>query len=230
MRWGTTRSGDEGSGGVRPRRSRGGIVRPLILGAGLLGASACGDLTAGGVGDVEVLVSPDSIAVESLNPSPGPARQSLPDTSPVVGTLQVRIQVFVLRPPGRWIQVTDGIQEVLLDLGEPSGSTIARRSLPAGSYVAVRTVFHRVRADVRGGLEVDGEPVTGEVDVDLGLAEQLEVFRPLDLTVSEGEITELGVDLHATRWLRRLDRDLRRVAARDFEDELALRPRPRGFP
>lgn len=206
------------------------LGRLLLLATGLLGASACGDLTAGGVGDVEVLVSSDSIAVESAFLGSGPARQALPDASAVVGTLQVRIQVFVLRPPGRWIQVTDGIEEVVLDLGEPEASTLARSSLPAGSYVAVRTVFYRVRADVRGGLEVDGEPVTGEVDVDLGVADRLEVFRPVELTVSEGEITELGVDLHATRWLRRLDRDLRRVPAGDFENELALRPRPRDLP
>lgn len=202
----------------------------LAIVATLLGASACGDLTAGGVGEVEVLVSPDAVPVQAAMADAWPARQTPQDMADIEGSLQVRVQVFVLRPPGRWIQVTDGTQEVLLDLSEPTASTLARTSLSAGSYVAVRTVFYRVRADIESGLEVEGEPVTGEVDVDLGVAGRLEVFRPLELTVVEGEITELGLDLHAARWLRRLDRDLRRVAATDFEEELGLRHRPRDLP
>lgn len=159
----------EGRGG-RGERSRGMYHsgRGLVLAMTVFGASACGDLTAGGVGDVEVLVSPDSIQVQAANIGSWPARQAPGDAPSVQGTLQVSVQVFVLRPPGRWIQVTDGVQEVLLDLDDPTASPIARRSLEAGSYIAVRTVFHRVRADIEGGLEVDGQPVTGEIDVDLG--------------------------------------------------------------
>ncbi len=84
-------------------------------------------------------------------------------------------------------------------------------------------MFRRVVAEVQRGLEVDGEPITGSILVDLGPEDRLQVDTAIELDVVEETISELAVDLHTARWLRRLDRDLRQVDRAHFEEELRLR-------
>lgn len=183
---------------------------------------------------MEVLVSADSVPIgdalgtgsvpdlgEGRTQAPG--TQAPPDAPQIQGTLTVRLQVFLFRRPGRWIEITDGVQEVTLDLGDPEALIIARRDVPAGPYHAVRTLFRRVEANVESGLEIDGEPVIGRIPVDLGLQDRLQIERGVDLEVGDGKLVELVVDLHAHRWLRRLDTDRRLVDSEHFEDELKLR-------
>lgn len=206
-------------------------LRLTALGVTLLWGvlPGCGDLTSGGVGDMEVLVSADSVPIgDALGVGTVPnlgelGTQAPPDAPQIRGTLTVRLQVFLLRRPGRWIEITDGVQEVTLALEDPEPVTVARRDIPAGPYHAVRTLFRRVEANVEGGLEVDGEPVIGRIPVDLGLQDRLQIERGLDLQVGDGKLVELVVDLHARRWLRRLDTDRRLVDPEHFEDELKLR-------
>ena len=204
--------------------------------AGLLFARAfalggCENLTSGGVGELKVVVAADSVSVSDnlqLAPSAvasvGPLNPQAPSDR-IVGTLTVRIQVFVLRLPAQWIEVTDGVQEVILPIGDSEPATIAQMRLPAGPYRAVRTLFRRGEADVRSGLVVDGELVTGRIPVHLGPEDRLQIETGLELDVVEERASTLVVDLHAARWLRRLDRDLRQVSSEHFEDELRLRHR-----
>ena len=215
-------------------------MMPFRLGwlpaASLLGATTVtgfGNLTAGGVGDLEVVVSADSVSLNGVPSSAigfgdgGGWFAQVPTDSPrIEGTLTIRLQVFVVRQPSRVIEVMDGTQEVTLSLGDPQAVTIARRDLPAGPYHAVRTVFRRVEADVVRGLEFDGVPVTGRIPVELGPLDRLQIQRALGLDVVEEGGSEVVVNLHAARWLRRLDRDQRLVHSDDFEGELAVRHRP----
>ena len=194
----------------------------------------CGNLTSGGVGELEVVVAADSVslsaALQSMHGSgllaDTPSLQAPSDSPRIDGTLTVRIQVFVLRRLGQWSEVTDGVQEIVLPLGNTEPVTIAQTALSAGPYRTARTLFRRVEADIRGGLEIDGEAITGRVLVDLGPEDRLQVETGLLLNVTEGQRSELAVDLHADRWLRRLDRVLRRVSSDHFQDEFRLRHPP----
>jgi hypothetical protein len=192
----------------------------LFVGALVLGG--CGNLTSGGLGDVEVIVAADSVPSGDFLAASAP--QVPPE--PIQGTLTVRVQVYVRRGPTRWIEVTDGVQEIEMPLAGGEPMTLAEKGIPAGPYAAVRTVFRRVEADVESGLQVDGVAVTGPVLVDLGAEERLAVDRSVELDVTEGVVSSIAVDLHATRWLRLLDRDRKQVRPEDFEGELALRRRP----
>lgn len=217
-----------------------GAVR-MRFGATLIGAlllGGCGNLTSGGLGDVEVIVAVDSVPSGDFvsgqladlgvlpSHSSGFARAPQVPPEPVQGTLTVRVQVYVRRGSARWIEVTDGVQEVEMPLVGGDPVTLAEKAVPTGPYAAMRTVFRRVEADVQSGLVVDGVAVTGPILVDLGTEESLVVDRPVELEVSEGTRSSLAVDLHTTRWLRLLDRDRKRVRQEDFEGEVALRRRP----
>ncbi len=209
------------------RRSSFGSMGSMTLSIGII-LIGCGDLTSGGVGELEVIVAADSVPVAASAATSQMAyasfgMQAPPDSPDIQGALTLRIQVFVLRAPAQWIEVTDGVQEVVLEIGDPESETIARKSLPAGPYRAVRTLFRRVEANIRSGLEVDGEPIVGRIPVDLGLSDRLQVERILGLDVVDRDLSELVIDLHAERWLRRLDRDRRTVSQEHFQDELKLR-------
>jgi hypothetical protein len=210
------------------------------LGAVLVVVAGCGDLTSGGVGDLDVVVAADSVPIDATGvpsaprlpeapSSPGdlqdrPSRQTGP--SDLAGTLTLSIQVFVLHPPYRMVEVTDGPQMVVLDLESTEPMTLASATVPAGRYRGVRTVFRRVEANVVRGLVVDGQPVTGLVRVQLGSGGALVVDDPTEVEVPAGGEASLLVDLHTTRWLRLLNLELRQVAASDFQNQVRLRPRP----
>ena len=218
----------------------------VALAAAVAALAGCGDLTSGGVGDLDVIVAADSVPVSTAAGSSeaptlagetgaqsdegGPSRASVPSrqVSPpeIEGTLTLGIQVFVLHPPVRWVEVTDGPQEVVMELGSPTPLVLAHATVPAGRYRGVRTVFRRVEADVVGGLIVNGQPVTGIVRVRLGDGGILVVDDPAEVDVPIGGEASLLVDLHTTRWLRLLNLELRQVAASDFQGQLRLRPRP----
>jgi hypothetical protein len=134
--------------------------------------------------------------------------------------------VFVLHPPSRWVEVTDGPEMVIMDLESPEPVVLARATVSAGRYRGVRTVFRRVEANVIRGLVVDGQPVTGLVRVQLGDGGILVVEDPTEVEVPVGGETSLLVDLHTMRWLRLLNLELRQVAASDFQDQVRLRPKP----
>jgi len=203
----------------------------VALAATLAAAAGCGDLTSGGVGDLDVIVAADSVPLAAAGspqapsvPTGGASRQTGP--SDLAGSLTLSIQVFVLHPPYRWVEVTDGPQEVVMDLESSEPVVLARATLAAGRYRGVRTVFRRVEANVVRGLVVDGQPVTGLVRVRLGDGGVLVVDDPTEVEVPVGGETSLLVDLHTTRWLRLLNLELRQVAASDFQGQVRVRPRP----
>ena len=199
----------------------------VTLAAAVAALTGCGDLTSGGVGDLDVIVAADSVPVSIATGSSEapsvPSRQVIP--LEIEGTLTLGIQVFVLHPPLRWVEVTDGPQEIVMELGSSTPLVLAHATVPAGRYRGVRTVFRRVEADVVRGLIVDGQSVTGLVRVRLGDGGALVVDDPTEVEVPLGGEASLLVDLHTTRWLRLLNLELRQVAASDFQGQLRLRPR-----
>ena len=214
------------------------LLRPLQLLAGWLGGilmlasavAACGDLTSGGVGEVEILLAADSIplgaqlvSMATGSPATG-APAVVSEAEPLTGTLTVHLQVEFQRGPDDWIEVTDGVQEFTLSLGSSDPVVLARRELPAGRYVRSRTRYHLIRAEIESGLRLDGEPFTGTVTVALP-AEGRALVRPIEIHVVEGAVRSLVLELRAGRWLRRANPVERTVPQEEFEDAQELRPR-----
>jgi hypothetical protein len=197
--------------------------------AGLLAGvlTGCGDLTSGGVGEVDVLLSSGELEAE---PATGAGVAAALSTTSIEGTLSVRVQVHLGQGPDRWRELTDGVQQLELDLADPAPIELARREIREGRYDRVRMVFGRVEAEVARGLSVDGDSVTGRVPVDLGIEGRLQVEREVSIDVRSGEPVEIVIELKAADWLRRLDIQACRASScrvddRDFEEEFRVRTR-----
>jgi len=200
---------------------RSGRLMGCFLTSALL--ASCGDLTSGGFGEVEVLITADSVlAASGLAPDLAALLESGEDG--ITGTLTVQLQVDLRRGPDTWIGLTDGVQEVTLVLGSPDPVLLARREVPPGRYRASRTRFRLVRAQVEGGLTVGGAPYVGSVLVPLP-TEGGALVLPLAFDVIQGGVRELVLEMRADRWLPRVDPDQRTVARGDFEAVQELRPR-----
>ena len=212
--------------------SRGGNrgLRRLVL-AFVLVLAGCGNVTSGGFGDVEVLVSSDEVedvqatAASALYSQLGaPAGSSHADD--IVGTLTVRLRSFARRGVGDFVELTDGVQEVTLPLGDPVAVEIARRAVPAGRYDAVRTFFGRVEANIESGLVIDGVPIEGTVSVDLG-GEGFSMVTYTGFDVWEDGPTVVAIDMQSRLWLRLANAVLGRVDLEDFRRIFRVRVRQR---
>jgi hypothetical protein len=161
----------------------------LVVSAGLLAVLAMapvacgGNLTSGGLSDVEVFVAGNDpgesgrttataaapLVLPLQGPAPVEARapglQVAPGT--ILGTVTVVLQVELMGSDRRWVQITDGPQAVTVGLTGTNRSLLAARPLGAGRYIRARTTFLRVEAEVEQGLVVEGEEVTGTIPVEL---------------------------------------------------------------
>lgn len=219
-----------------PRRAVALAALVLLAGAG---AACGGNLTSGGLSDVQVFVAGNDtearagmaaistaspVATSSagnLHASPGiPGLQVAPGT--ILGTVTVVLQVELMGSDRRWVQITDGPQAVTVGLDAPNGSLLAARPLDAGRYIRARTTFLRVEADVEGGLVVGGEEVTGAIPVELPLA-GLRVEDGLFLELEEGNPGRLVVALNSQLWLRLVNANLRRVPQTIFQQAVRVR-------
>lgn len=208
-----------------------GALGVLVL-ACLLLTGGCGNVTSGGFGDVEVVLSSDEVeGFQEAATGMLLAEAGLPPAtshgSTIQGTLTVRVRSFARRGFGDFVELTDGVQEVTVSLGDPEPIEIARRPMPAGSYDAVRTFFGRIEANVTGGLVIDGVPVTGTVRVDLGTDGALSVVTPTGFEVWENAPTVVAIEMQSGIWLRLVDAALRRVDLDDFRRIFRVRVRQR---
>jgi hypothetical protein len=194
-------------------------------------AAGCGNLTSGGFGGLEVLVAADSVVLSSAEYAtaavvPVPGRSSDQTTSQLEGRLVMRIMVFAMSGRDDFVEVTSGVREIVLPLSGGAPSILTRKELPAGRYLAIRTVFLQVEAVVESGLvDPDGQPVRGAVRVELGPDARLVVDTPIDLTISEGRDARIKVDLHTQRWIRLLNAQ-RQVQSSDFVGQLRVGRQP----
>lgn len=175
-------------------------------------AGACGNVTSGGFGEAEVVMSSGEsggAAAPSGAPS-GASGGGATATSQaagtshapqLTGTLSVRVRTFARSRGGAFVELTNGFQELTLPLADPSPLGLAVQSLPAGEYDAVRTVFERIEAQVLGGLVIGGQPITGTVRVDLGTAGSLTIDTETDFEVWENATTVIALDMRSAAWM-----------------------------
>jgi len=209
------------------RRPQGRTPLPLLL-ALLLGLGGCGgNLTSGGLSDVEVFVSGNDPDAASAMPGGMPAAEAgvvalQPGPPLILGTVTATLRVELLRSDGQWVEVTNGPQTVTVGLAGTGRSLVAARPLAAGRYIGARTTFLRVEANVEGGLVVDGEGITGTIPVELPAA-GLPVEEGLFLALKEGDPARLMVALNSQLWLRLVITPLRRVPERVFRQAVRVR-------
>lgn len=217
----------------------------LLLAGGLAVLTACGNLTAGGIGEATVVMSGDApddgaagtapqtaivsqpMSIESWGLSSTDSTSSGPaptDHDDAEGQLEADLTVYLVSADGQLTPVTDGEVEVRLDLDGVEEPEIGSRTVTATSYSALRMVFTEIEAQVEAGLIIDGQPVTGLIDVEIDDV-TLTVEKALSLEVADGERVELLIDLNAESWLLAVDPVTNTVDAQTFADLVTVRVR-----
>lgn len=202
-----------------------------------LALAGCGDLTAGGLAETEVVLSGDapeaegtsahaarSTSFEPVHGGSGEAaeRFSSPSSAQPVGDIRATLEVEIQGPDGQWISLTGGLQEATVDISGTVEADLGTRSLDPGLYPRIRVRFTGMRAEVESGLPVPG-PAT--IDVDFGGAGSATAERELNLDLSEDQSVEILVDLNSTQWLMAADFARNIVAASKIREELDVRVR-----
>jgi len=215
---------------ARPRAR----VVSVLLATGLLSTgllSACGgNVTSGGFGEIEVLLSSETSdellgaarVLVSTNATGSMGNVVATGAGPLVGTLSVTVRSFVREGGSRWIEVTHGPQEIIVPLEDPTPVVVARAQLASGEYEAVRTLFGRIRVHVERGLEVNGVPVVGEFRVEVG-TDGILVMEERGVRVERQEILPLLLEMRVRRWLPLVDQERRVVEGPDFRREFRIR-------
>lgn len=194
-------------------------------------AAGCGNVTSGGLGEVEVVMSSGEVEGGQTTADVMPTvlsealggAEATSHLTELRGTLTVRVRSFARARDGTFEEITDGVQEVVLSLEDPQPLEIARRSLPAGPYDAVRTFFGRIEANIEGGLIIDGRLVTGPVRVNLGPGGTLSIVDYTGFEVVEDQPTTIALEMHSRIWLRLADAVLQEVDVEDFRRTFRVR-------
>lgn len=219
----------------RTRRARPALA--LFLG---IASVACGNLTAGGVGEATVVMSgdapdqtshastsaPQPAIVSSEDPSVASSTDALPtdhDDDPR-GELDAELSVFLVAADGDVVPVTDGVVRVRVDLDGVREPEIGSTTVEARGYTGLRMVFTEIEAEVEGGLIIDGQPVIGLIDVEIDDV-NLPVEKTIDVEVAEGGQVELLIDLNADSWLLAVDPVTMTVDPQVFADWVTVRVR-----
>jgi hypothetical protein len=184
------------------------LALAMVLG---LGVSGCGNLTAGGFGDVTVAVSGDDPGPAAAA-RPAPQMALLASTAPsspatvtagVEGHVDADFMLLLVAESGAVVQLGADAIEVRVDIrGESEFEAVDRQVVEATLYTELQIVFTDIRAEVQG-LVIDGMPVP-EVHVELD-GVSLPVSRPIDLDVAPGQSARLTVDLNSLSWLEAVD-------------------------
>jgi hypothetical protein len=234
----------------RPRRGGGLLHHLLLMATAAAGFSACGNVTSGGVGEVELLLSSDEWELEATESGLGIAglggaiqgwgsqargnegwghqgkgSQVVVDEEELAGTLSVSVRSYVRAGgPGTddWVEITDGVQEIVVPLEDPTPVVIARATLNEGEYRAIRTLFGRVRVEVERGLTIGGEPFTGEIRVTFGESGLL-LVEERNLRIEPNRSIPLLLEMGTRRWIHLADQETRDVSESDFEREFRTR-------
>lgn len=218
----------------KPSRAAGSAAAFLLLGA--LGVLAgCGNLTAGGVGEAAVSMSgdaPDDGSSPQMAVVSDPSSSSMDLLDPTLsdhdddpeGDVEAELSVFLVAEDGTATALTDGDVRVRVDLEGVEEPEIGSRRVSAGTYTALRMVFTEIEAEVEAGLIIDGELVTGLIEVDIDDA-NLPVERILDLEIPDGGSADLLIDLNSESWLEAVDPLTNTVDAQVFADLVTVRVR-----
>jgi hypothetical protein len=182
-------------------------LRPVLVLSASIVVCACGNLTAGGYGEADVFVSGDA-----EDPAPPPTMYAAPtpisaplladDDDEAEGEVEVELELFLVTDAGDPVRLGRDELRVRVDLQgvEPEHAVVRQRLSAPARFTGLRMVFTEIHAEVEAGLVIDGVPILGEVHVELEDV-HLEVVRPIDIDLLEGETVELVLDLNAPAWL-----------------------------
>lgn len=191
-----------------------------LMGLALL-SGGCGNLTAGGArGETTVYVvgngedaaanaaatrlrSTGSSQIARTPVGTAAAAGEDEDDEPE-GEMELHFFLSLVRPDGTTEPLTDDEAQINIDLPGQQEVEVLTRSVPAGRYAGFRISFTEIEVEIDAGLVIGGDPVTGAVDVDLDET-TLIVERSIDLTLEDGERSEVVVDMNATDWLTAVD-------------------------
>lgn len=201
--------------GTGPAR---GSARTLSMGLALLAVVGCGNLTAGGGGEAEVVVSGNGTDGTGTASTSGPAFAMVPasgdEGDPAVeGDVTVALRVFLLAPDGGAEEISGGPREVTVDVHGEFPETLGSVPVTGGGYTGVRIVFSEVEANVTGLLDPGLLPV---VTVDFEGEEVLVVERPLSVALDGRTGLVLTVHLRSLVWLALVDPETLLVPANGF--------------
>lgn len=183
-------------------------------------SAGCGNVTVGGYSEVSVNVSGDAPAPTPTAPAPAPQMAVAPmaavrtpaASSPLraegeaEGEIEADFRLFLVSETGESIELGSGDDiRVKIDVqGSTEAKPIENQLIPAGRYTELRIVFTKIQVEVSQGLVIEGQEITGEVDVELS-GSDLPVTRPLDLVAVDGSMVTMRVDLNAQSWLTAVD-------------------------
>jgi len=190
---------------VPPRRSGVALAALVALTGG------CGNLTAGGIGEATVVVSGDADPVlqvpfqAALLPSvPAATSHEEEDDDAPEGEVEVEMELYLVSEAGDPIRLGFDEIRVRVDLGGETEADAVRWNVPATRYIELLVIFTEIEAEVDAGLIINGEEVTGAIDVDLEDV-TLPVSRAIDLDIADGASVEVVLDLNAPAWLQAVD-------------------------
>jgi hypothetical protein len=185
------------------------------LAVGSFGLAACGNLTAGGSSEVEVVVASDESGTETATHrwAPAPDLERAVGSSEMLGamagaltttelltlegTVRTEISVSLTDAVGNEVDLTDGVQEVMVSLAEGARTTATLTTVPAGEYQVIRARFHRVEVEVISG---PGVTLPLEFELDLGDG-AFEIESTGALILNTDERARIVVDLQVGRWV-----------------------------
>lgn len=178
-----------------------------ILLAGTL--TGCGNLTAGGASEVEVVAASDEGAVFSTADSEAGAASMAPQVDPITGDLSLTLEVVLVDEEGGSVQLTPGFEDVEMDLAAGTRADVAVAEISPGEYETAVVRFTRVEAN---NVSLPGSAsFPSQIVVDLSDG-TLEVERPVSLSLGDDDRVRLVVDLRSGIWIVAADPSNGRVA------------------
>jgi hypothetical protein len=202
-------------------------TQALAVACALLSGAGCGNLTAGGAGEVEVAVASDEGAVlESM--AAGPSTTDVPvqpQFAPFTGSLTLTLAVSLLDEDGMPVDLTGGSQQVTLPLEPGSRTGLVTARVDPGSYTGVQVTFESVEAEITSSPGESTFPPFVEVDLSEG---PLVVERPRPIEVGTDERVRLVVDLRSRIWILAADPSDGRVARGVLQNAVRVEVEPAG--
>ena len=189
--------------------------------------AGCGNVTAGGrTGHVTVTVSGDAANAQGAVPRRAielslRAPLAMSGGEPE-GEVRADFFLFLETADGSSIPLSEDQIQIRLDVqGRQEVDAVDHMIVPTAQYSQLRIVFTDIRVEVAGGLIINGEPVLGEVRVELKDV-SLTVTRQLNLNIEEGESVFLLIDLNANTWLQAVDPVLKVIAEEVFGNAVSV--------
>ncbi len=192
-------------------------VRPWLAAGVSIFVVACGNVTAGGIGTANLLVSGDALTAFPTQmatsvrgaESPGDASPETPfrfaksEHDRPEGEIEVEFLPFLIAEDSTLVQLTDGEVRVRVDVEGAREWEAASRAVTARRYVGLRIVFVEIEAEIDAGLIINGEPVTGAIDVEIETI--LTVDKSVAVEIADAQVVDLVMDLNAADWLQAVD-------------------------